>query len=156
MTLCVIIDDINETVQEGFSEAVTFLGVKLYSPKVVAPEAGDEFTTMISSQQHIVCVMAADKVRVTEIESVGIIGLFNQWVIANRGNIFPAHMGYVESVLWVWSETRDFRIDPAESWCCAFLAVVAHELHAETDSQDRYSRFKGCLLQRLNPAMFMQ
>tara|TARA_B100001123_G_scaffold432355_1_gene555275 strand:- start:620 stop:838 length:219 start_codon:yes stop_codon:yes gene_type:complete len=72
MTLCVIIEGINETVQEGFSEAVTFFGVKLHSPEIVAAETGDEFTTMIHRHQNVVPVMPGDKIRVTEIESMGV------------------------------------------------------------------------------------
>ena len=135
---------------------MALFGRKLHSPEVVAAETGDEFTTVISRHQHIVRVMTGDKIGMTEIESMRIIGLFDQWVVVNCGDVLPAHVGYMDSVLWVWSETCDFGIDPAEPRCCTFLAAVTHELHSQTDSQNRYARFKGCLLKRLDPAMFME
>ena len=107
-----IIDCINKVVQESLSEAMAFFWVKLQPPEIIATKTGNEWAAMISSHQDIAVIMASDKVRVTKIESMRIIGAADQWVVADGGYVFPTHVGHMDPILRIRGETRHFCIDP--------------------------------------------
>ena len=71
--------------------------------------------------------------------------------LANTHRV-PAHVGDLQLRVARHVEPLHICVDPSETGQPAFLARVAHELHAEADAQHGDSSFKDSLVQHVDPA----
>lgn len=125
-----------EPIEERFTEAVAFFGVKLDTHDVAASDRARKCRAVSRRCPDMIVVIAAHAITVGEIKALFLAIQGQQRVIPHRGRDVPPHMRNQHPIR-ATIQVNDIGRDYAETLRAAFLASATKQLHAKADPKQR-------------------
>src|SRR4030065_2512111 len=129
---------IHEVLQQLHSEFMAFLRMKLDTRDIALLIGGHEIESIMRPGQDIPLVRENDMIGMNKIKPCPFIHPPEQTVFLQHMHRVPSHVRDLPLIGRIIEAEPDCsRVHPSQARQCPFLAVFRHELHAETDPQDR-------------------